>query len=127
MPEHLIPEFPSPLKKQLSKASLIFLFMVVVFNTTDRFIGDRMAMVKKSITLTDQQNDWLQSQIQKGLYASDSEILRELIREKQEASLNELRILAIRSALEEGEASGVSERSPEDIKKAVLARRSTNA
>jgi antitoxin ParD1/3/4 len=86
-----------------------------------------MAMVKKSITLTVQQNDWLQSQIQKGLYASDSEILRELIREKQEASLNELRIQAIRSALEEGEASGVSERSPEDIKKAVLARRSTNA
>jgi len=86
-----------------------------------------MAMVKKSITLTDQQNDWLQSQIQKGLYASDSEILRELIREKQEASLNELRIQAIRSALEEGEASGVSERSPEDIKKAVLARRSNNA
>ena len=86
-----------------------------------------MAMVKKSITLTDKQNDWLQSQIQKGLYASDSEILRELIREKQEASLNELRIQAIRSALEEGEASGVSERSPEDIKKAVLARRSNNA
>ena len=86
-----------------------------------------MAMVKKSITLTDQQNDWLQAQIQKGLYASDSEILRELIREKQEASLNELRIQAIRSALEEGEASGVSERSPEDIKKAVLARRSNNA
>lgn len=86
-----------------------------------------MAMVKKSITLTEQQNDWLQSQIQKGLYASDSEILRELIREKQEASLNELRIQAIRSALEEGEASGVSERSPEDIKKAVLARRLNNA
>ncbi|KZZ72395.1 addiction module antitoxin [Oleiphilus sp. HI0130] len=86
-----------------------------------------MAMVKKSITLTDQQNDWLQSQIQKGLYASDSEILRELIREKQEASLNELRIQAIRSALEEGVASGVSGRSPEDIKKAVLGRRSTNA
>ena len=86
-----------------------------------------MAMVKKSITLTDQQNDWLQAQIQKGLYASDSEILRELIREKQEASLNELRIQAIHSALEEGEASGVSERSPEDIKKAVLARCSNKA
>ncbi len=86
-----------------------------------------MAMVKKSITLTDQQNDWLQSQIKKGLYASDSEILRELIREKQEADLSELRIQAVRSALEEGEASGISERSPEDIKKAVLASRSLDA
>lgn len=83
-------------------------------------------MVKKSITLTDQQNNWLQSQIQKGLYASDSEILRELIREKQEADLNELRIQAVRQALETGLASGISKQSPEDIKESVLARHSQN-
>jgi len=84
-------------------------------------------MVKKSITLTDQQNDWLQSQIQRGLYASDSEILRELIREKQEADINKLRMQAIRSALDEGEASGVSKKSPGEIKSAVLARYQANA
>lgn len=86
-----------------------------------------MAMVKKSITLTDQQNDWLQSQIQKGLYASDSEILRELIREKQEADINKLRMQTIRSALDVGEASGVSKKSPAEIKSAVLARHQANA
>ena len=86
-----------------------------------------MAMVKKSITLTDQQNDWLQSQIQKGLYASDSEILRELIREKQKADINKLRMQTIRSALDAGEASGVSKKSPAEIKSAVLARHQANA
>lgn len=85
-----------------------------------------MAMIKKSITVTDQQNEWLQSQIHKGLYASDSEILRELIREKQEADMNKLRMEAIRSTLIDGENSGVSTNSPEDIKKRVLARRLKN-
>jgi antitoxin ParD1/3/4 len=85
-----------------------------------------MAMIKKSITLTDQQNEWLQSQIHKGLYASDSEILRELIRQKQEAEFNDLRLKAIRSALIEGEESGISELKPNDIKKSVLARQTSH-
>ena len=85
-----------------------------------------MAMIKKSITVTDQQNEWLQSQVHKGLYASDSEILRELIREKQEADRSKLHIEVIRSALVEGEESGVSSKSPEDIKKQVVARRTKN-
>lgn len=86
-----------------------------------------MAMIKKSITVTDQQNEWLKTQIQKGLYASDSEILRELIREKQEAAMNALYIETIRSALIEGEESGVSFESPDNIKQRVLARRAKNA
>lgn len=85
-----------------------------------------MAMIKKSITVTDQQNEWLQSQIHKGLYASDSEILRELIREKQEADMNKLRIEAVRSTLIEGENSGISSSSPDDIKQRVLTRRKQN-
>jgi antitoxin ParD1/3/4 len=82
-----------------------------------------MAMVKKSITLTDQQNEWLQSQIHKGLYASDSEILRDLIREKQEADMQKLRVEVIQSSLSEGENSGTSSSTTEDIKKGVLGRR----
>ena len=81
-----------------------------------------MPMVKKSITVTDIQNEWLQSQIERGLYASDSEVLRDLIRQKQELDADNLRVQAIRAALIEGEKSGVSNRSPIDIKKAVLAR-----
>jgi len=82
-----------------------------------------MPMVKKSITVTDTQNEWLQSQIQKGLYASDSELLRFLIREKQEKDADHMRILAIRAALIEGEESGKSSRTPEQIKGLVLGRR----
>ncbi len=42
-----------------------------------------MAMIKKSITVTSQQDQWLQSQVAKGIYASDSELFRDLIRERQ--------------------------------------------
>lgn len=42
-----------------------------------------MGMVKKSITVTDQQNEWIQSQLSVGKYASDSELLRDLIRKEQ--------------------------------------------
>ena len=84
-----------------------------------------MPMIKKSITLTDQQNEWLQSQIRKGLYASDSEVLRELIREKQEADLEELRMSTVRNLLLEGEESGIGKHSPQEIKEAVLSRHAT--
>ncbi len=42
-----------------------------------------MAMIKKSITLTEQQNDWIKAKIETGHYGNESEILRELIRERQ--------------------------------------------
>ena len=42
-----------------------------------------MAMVKKSITVTDQQDAWLKAQISAGHYGNESEVLRELIRERQ--------------------------------------------
>jgi antitoxin ParD1/3/4 len=42
-----------------------------------------MAMVKKSITITDQQEDWIQAQMATGNYGTDSELIREALREKQ--------------------------------------------
>jgi len=80
-------------------------------------------MVKKSITVTDIQNDWLQSQIEQELYASDSELLRDLIRQKQQLDSNNLRVQAIRAALIQGEESGFSSRTPAEIKKGCLARK----
>ena len=82
-----------------------------------------MTMIKKSITVTDTQNKWLQSQIELGLYASDSEVLRDLIRQKQEVDANNLRVQAIRAALIQGEKSGKSLRTANDIKLDVLARK----
>jgi antitoxin ParD1/3/4 len=40
-------------------------------------------MVKKSITVTDQQESWIQAQMETGNYGTDSELIREALREKQ--------------------------------------------
>ena len=42
-----------------------------------------MPMVKKSISITDQQDSWIKSQIATGHFGNESEIIRELIRERQ--------------------------------------------
>lgn len=62
-----------------------------------------MGTVRKTITLTDQQDDWIKAQIHAGHYTNDSEYIRDLIRREQERSAE---IEAIRVALAEGEASG---------------------
>ena len=71
-----------------------------------------MAMVKKSITITDQQDQWIKAQMATGNYATDSEVVREALREKQQ---RDAEIEAIRSALIEGEQSGISDRTPEEV------------
>ncbi len=62
-----------------------------------------MGTVRKTITLTDQQDDWIKAQIDAGRYTNDSEYIRDLIRREQERSAE---LDAIRAALAEGEASG---------------------
>jgi antitoxin ParD1/3/4 len=62
-----------------------------------------MATIRKTITLTDQQDVWIKSQIDAGFYTNDSECIRDLIRREQERS-NEIE--SIRTALIEGENSG---------------------
>lgn len=82
-----------------------------------------MSMIKKSITVTDQQEKWIQAQIAKGYYASDSEVLRELIRERQVREAENLEMRAIRTALIEAEEQGFSDQTPEQIKAGVIERR----
>lgn len=62
-----------------------------------------MTIVRKTITLTEQQDNWIKTQIEAGHYTNDSEYIRDLIRREQERSAE---IEAIRKALIEGEASG---------------------
>lgn len=62
-----------------------------------------MASVRKTITLTEQQNAWIAAQIAAGSYTNDSEAIRDLIRREQERSFE---IESIRQALIEGEQSG---------------------
>jgi antitoxin ParD1/3/4 len=62
-----------------------------------------MSVVRKTITLTDQQDHWIKAQIETDNYTNDSEYIRDLIRREQERSAH---IDAIRAALIAGEASG---------------------
>ena len=73
-------------------------------------------MVKKSISVTDQQDRWIKAQIKTGRYGNESEVIRELIRERQlREQETGAEIEAIRAALIEGERSGFSERSVDEI------------
>lgn len=71
-----------------------------------------MAMVKKSITVTDQQEAWIQSQMQSGQYATDSELIREALREKQ-SRLAEIE--SIRAKLIHAEQSGFTQMTRDEI------------
>jgi antitoxin ParD1/3/4 len=75
-----------------------------------------MPMVKKSISVTEQQDGWIKAQVETGHFGNESEVVRDLIRERQ---LRELEtpeeIAAIRAALIEGENSGISTRSVDEI------------
>lgn len=62
-----------------------------------------MATVRKTITLTDQQDSWIKLQIDAGHYTNDSEFIRDLIRRDQARSAE---IETIRAALIDGENSG---------------------
>lgn len=71
-----------------------------------------MSMRRKTITVTEQQNSWIKSQIESGQYGNDSEYLRELVRKDQEYKKS---VDLLRSALIEGEQSGISDLTMDDI------------
>ena len=77
-----------------------------------------MGTVRKTITLTDQQDNWVKAQIMAGQYTNDSEYIRDLIRREQERSAQ---IEATRAALIEGETSWEPRPfNPSDFKKRML-------
>lgn len=81
-----------------------------------------MATLRKTITLSDQQNPWIKSRIKKGRFTNDSEYVRDLIRRDQERTEME----ALRAALIKGEESGISHRTPDEIVEAIIKRKKQN-
>ncbi|WP_299079955.1 type II toxin-antitoxin system ParD family antitoxin [uncultured Paraglaciecola sp.] len=82
-----------------------------------------MAMVKKSITVTGGQNEWIKAQLDTGHYGNESELIRAALREKQQ---RQAETDAIRAALLAGEKSGISEMSLSDILQATKNRTKSN-
>ncbi len=71
-----------------------------------------MALVKKSITVTDRQELWIRAQIASGEYGNDSEYFRDLIRRDQEQNGQ---IRALKEAIQEGLQGGVSDKTVKEI------------
>jgi antitoxin ParD1/3/4 len=75
-----------------------------------------MSMIKKSITVTEKQNDWIKAQIEMGHYGNESEVVRELIRERQlREQEGQAEIQALRAKLIEAESKGFTDQSVDDI------------
>ena len=81
--------------------------------------GGDMGNIRKTITLTDQQDQWIKAQATAGNFADDSEYIRELIRRDQEESA---RVQALKAAIQEGLDSGVSDKTVPTIMGEVEAR-----
>ena len=71
-----------------------------------------MKTVRKTITLTDKQDEWVKAQIASGDYTNDSEYFRDLVRRDQEQNA---KFRALKDAIKEGLDSGISERTVVEI------------
>lgn len=78
-----------------------------------------MGTVRKTITLSEQQHQWVKAQIAAGDFTNDSEYIRDLIRRDQEQNA---KFQALKAAIREGLASGVSEKTVPQIMEEVEAR-----
>ena len=78
-------------------------------------------MATMNVSLPDQMKEWVEKQIEGGHYSNSSDYVRDLIRRDQEYH-DKHEILV--KALEEGEKSGISEYTLDDVLRGVKARNS---
>lgn len=71
-----------------------------------------MALVKKSITVTDRQEQWIRDQIASGEYGNDSEYFRDLIRQDRK---RKGQFGALQEAIAEGLDSGIGDRTVKEV------------
>ena len=71
-----------------------------------------MKTIRKTITLSEQQDAWVKARIDSGDYTNDSEYFRDMIRRDQQESGE---MLALKRAIQQGLESGISKRSVKEI------------
>jgi antitoxin ParD1/3/4 len=81
--------------------------------------GLDMGTVRKTITLTEKQDDWIKAQITRADFTNDSEYIRDLVRRDQE---HNARFRALQDAIHEGLESEDSTKSVTDIMEEVETR-----
>ncbi len=69
-------------------------------------------MSTMNISVPESMKHWVQSQIEKGLYANASDYIRDLIRQDQ---LRQEKLAAFQAAISRGLASGISDKSMDDL------------
>lgn len=85
-----------------------------------------MTTIRKSLTITEAQEQWIKLQIEIGGFANDSEYMRHLIRLDEERNRQ---YLITKAAIREGYESGISPkiRTVEEIMESALNRRKAKA
>jgi len=82
-------------------------------------------MTRQSISFTDPNDEWLKMKVQtEGEYKSNSELVNDLIR--KERAREQTNVTAIRAALIQGEQSGISTRTADEIMNDVIERKRSN-
>jgi antitoxin ParD1/3/4 len=89
----------------------------MIFHTS---LEAELGTTRKTITVTDQQDEWIKAQIEGGGFTNDSEYIRDLIRRDQARNSA---IEAIRGELIKGEQSGEPQPFDGDRFKAEMAAR----
>lgn len=71
-----------------------------------------MATIRKTITLTDKQDQWIKAQIAAGKFTNDSEYIRDLVRRDQEQNTQ---FIALKQAIQEGLDSNISDKTIREV------------
>ena len=88
-------------------------------SVTESVPGGNMATIRKTITLTDLQDQWIKARIAAGHFTSDSEYIRDLIRHDRERRVD---FELLQAAVQEGIDSGSSEKTVPSIMEEVEVR-----
>jgi antitoxin ParD1/3/4 len=75
-------------------------------------------MATMNISLPDQMKAWVEAQSADGKYANSSDLIRDLIRREQ---IKQEKVAALNEKIEEGFASGISDKSLDQIMAEILA------
>ena len=81
-----------------------------------------MGTTRKTITVTEQQDQWIKAQIKRGGFTNDSEYIRDLIRRDQDSA----KFQSLKEAIQEGLDSGASDRTVSQIMEGVETRLRAN-
>ncbi len=69
-------------------------------------------MAQMNVSVPNPMKDWCEAQVEKGRYSTTSDYVRELIRRDQDRQAG---VTALQAAIEDGLASGTSDRSLDEI------------